>query len=418
MNFSQNQGQPSGEAFIQMDSEQSAYLAAQQRHHKYMIFGKKQRYIEVFQCSGEDMNLVLSGGLAPQRPILSPGMLMWDNGTAANSAGGGLPALPPAGHPTPTLMTPGITRPPLPGALPPGIPHPPNAAMIPGMPPPTVKQPDGSILPLLHSPLIPQQIRPQLTQQPPEIPTSSHATHSQLVSPVKTHVSGSSFHPTLIGQYGEMQVAHPGTGMIFLQPGAKYATPPQLTTTGIPPPMLVAVSATPSTQSIASPSTSIQQKIATAPPLLPMPYPVPLAAMPSVRPGKRPFDQAFPGDSSSTIRAGVKRPAQIINRNTPLTRPPLSRPQLPAPQMNNQHLSTTQISVSHSTQLNQTQLNNQMGAAANHAAAAAAAAAQLTHTMNPPPLNPTALNPTQMTQSLNTPLLHTFYPPPPVFPSM
>lgn len=68
------QGQPSGEAFIQMDSEHSAFVAAQQRHHKYMIFGKKQRYIEVFQVSGEDMNLVLTGGIPPQRqPIVSPG---------------------------------------------------------------------------------------------------------------------------------------------------------------------------------------------------------------------------------------------------------------------------------------------------------------------------------------------------------
>lgn len=40
-------GQPSGEAFIQMDSETSAFLSAQQKHHRYMTFGKKQRYIEV-----------------------------------------------------------------------------------------------------------------------------------------------------------------------------------------------------------------------------------------------------------------------------------------------------------------------------------------------------------------------------------
>ncbi|XP_030756360.1 RNA-binding protein fusilli isoform X2 [Sitophilus oryzae] len=57
------QGQPSGEAFIQMDSEASAFSAAQHKHHRYMVFGKKQRYIEVFQCSGEDMSLVLTGGL-------------------------------------------------------------------------------------------------------------------------------------------------------------------------------------------------------------------------------------------------------------------------------------------------------------------------------------------------------------------
>lgn len=65
-----------------MNSEQSAFLTAQQKHHRNMVFGKKQRYIEVFQCSGEDMNLVLTGGIpAPVSPakaapaLLSPGML-------------------------------------------------------------------------------------------------------------------------------------------------------------------------------------------------------------------------------------------------------------------------------------------------------------------------------------------------------
>lgn len=67
-----------------MDSEQSAFITAQQKHHRYM-FGKKQRYIEVFQCSGEDMNVVLTGGLpaptspakaaAPAPALLSTGML-------------------------------------------------------------------------------------------------------------------------------------------------------------------------------------------------------------------------------------------------------------------------------------------------------------------------------------------------------
>lgn len=77
--FLPHQGQPSGEAFIQMDSETSAYSSAQKKHHKYMIFGKKQRYIEVFQCSGDDMNMVLTGGMhSPANskpPLLSPGML-------------------------------------------------------------------------------------------------------------------------------------------------------------------------------------------------------------------------------------------------------------------------------------------------------------------------------------------------------
>ncbi|XP_022656369.1 RNA-binding protein fusilli-like isoform X2 [Varroa destructor] len=55
------QGQPSGEAFIQMDSEQSAFICAAHRHHRYLVINKKQRYIEVFQCSLEDMLPVLQG---------------------------------------------------------------------------------------------------------------------------------------------------------------------------------------------------------------------------------------------------------------------------------------------------------------------------------------------------------------------
>ncbi|XP_032455398.1 RNA-binding protein fusilli isoform X2 [Nasonia vitripennis] len=66
------QGQPSGEAFIQMNSEAAAYVCASQRHHRYMIYGKKQRYIEVFQCSGEDMNMVLTGTHLPGNAMMSP----------------------------------------------------------------------------------------------------------------------------------------------------------------------------------------------------------------------------------------------------------------------------------------------------------------------------------------------------------
>lgn len=71
-----------------MDSEAAAQQSAQQKHHKHMMFGKKQRYIEVFQCSGEDMNLVLNGAGGYQyqnqfpsppaisaKPIASSGML-------------------------------------------------------------------------------------------------------------------------------------------------------------------------------------------------------------------------------------------------------------------------------------------------------------------------------------------------------
>ena len=48
-----------------MDSEQSAFLASQGRHNRYMIFGKKQHYVEVYQCSGDDMNLVLASAGDP-----------------------------------------------------------------------------------------------------------------------------------------------------------------------------------------------------------------------------------------------------------------------------------------------------------------------------------------------------------------
>ena len=44
-----------------MDSEQAAAASSADRHNKYMQIAKKQRYIEVFQCSADDMNLVLTG---------------------------------------------------------------------------------------------------------------------------------------------------------------------------------------------------------------------------------------------------------------------------------------------------------------------------------------------------------------------
>jgi epithelial splicing regulatory protein 1/2 len=60
-----NQGTPSGEAFIQMDSEANAEATTLNKHRKFMISNNKRRYIEVLQCSGEDMNLVLTSGLPP-----------------------------------------------------------------------------------------------------------------------------------------------------------------------------------------------------------------------------------------------------------------------------------------------------------------------------------------------------------------
>ena len=74
-----------------MTHEQAAFLSAQNRHHRYMGFGKKQRYIEVFQCSGEDMNNVLIGpqpsSLAMAAQALAGG---GNHGNSSINAGGGL----------------------------------------------------------------------------------------------------------------------------------------------------------------------------------------------------------------------------------------------------------------------------------------------------------------------------------------
>ncbi|VDO43498.1 unnamed protein product [Brugia timori] len=50
----------------------SAATAAALAHNKYMQIGKKQRYIEVFQCSPEDINLVLTNPPLPPQFILQP----------------------------------------------------------------------------------------------------------------------------------------------------------------------------------------------------------------------------------------------------------------------------------------------------------------------------------------------------------
>ena len=45
-----------------MDGEASSINAISHRHRHYMVIGRKKRYIEVFQHSGEDMGIALSGG--------------------------------------------------------------------------------------------------------------------------------------------------------------------------------------------------------------------------------------------------------------------------------------------------------------------------------------------------------------------
>uniref|UniRef100_A0A8D0CHP1 Epithelial splicing regulatory protein 2 n=1 Tax=Scleropages formosus TaxID=113540 RepID=A0A8D0CHP1_SCLFO len=61
------QGRPSGDAFIQMKSADRAFMMAQKCHKKMM----KDRYVEVFQCSAEEMSFVLMGGTL-NRSGLSP----------------------------------------------------------------------------------------------------------------------------------------------------------------------------------------------------------------------------------------------------------------------------------------------------------------------------------------------------------
>ncbi|XP_060679662.1 epithelial splicing regulatory protein 1 isoform X4 [Hemiscyllium ocellatum] len=62
------QGRPSGDAFIQMKSSDRAFLTSQKRHKRTM----KDRYVEVFQCSAEEMNFVLMGGILNRNGLSPP----------------------------------------------------------------------------------------------------------------------------------------------------------------------------------------------------------------------------------------------------------------------------------------------------------------------------------------------------------
>lgn len=48
-------GKPSGDAFVQMDSEGSAALTAACCHRRYIRGWRKLRYVEVYQCSMDDI---------------------------------------------------------------------------------------------------------------------------------------------------------------------------------------------------------------------------------------------------------------------------------------------------------------------------------------------------------------------------
>ena len=51
-----------------MDSEGASYNAVMHKNNKFLFFNGKKRYIEVLQCSGEDMNNILLG-LVPSNLI-------------------------------------------------------------------------------------------------------------------------------------------------------------------------------------------------------------------------------------------------------------------------------------------------------------------------------------------------------------
>ena len=70
-----------------MDSEHAAFQASQQKHYHNMpalVPGKKPRYIEVIQCSGDDMKYHLTGNT----PVTGNGVLATPS-SAASVAGGG-----------------------------------------------------------------------------------------------------------------------------------------------------------------------------------------------------------------------------------------------------------------------------------------------------------------------------------------
>ncbi|XP_020801215.1 RNA-binding protein fusilli isoform X4 [Drosophila serrata] len=207
------QGHPSGEAFIQMDSEDSARLCAQRKHNQYMVFGKKFRYIEVFQCSGDDMNMVLNGGLAS--PVAQPpqphhaghahkqtSLLAATSGAAVLGAHFGAPfpaygAGPPPPPPhTPLLATPRSHHHPH-HAHPHSHPHHPASAFY---PPPLVYWPYPSppvspttyfSQPGAHSPsqpLYPLDFFPPSPLSPPGV-AIPHTTAGLILTPTKTAVS-------------------------------------------------------------------------------------------------------------------------------------------------------------------------------------------------------------------------------------
>ena len=58
-----------------MDSEYAAELASTTKTKKLYIISGAKRYIEAFQCCGEDMNVALNCGLSPPSPAAAAAAL-------------------------------------------------------------------------------------------------------------------------------------------------------------------------------------------------------------------------------------------------------------------------------------------------------------------------------------------------------
>ena len=239
-----------------MDGEASAFGAANHRHHRYMVFGKKQRYIEVFQCSGEDMSLVLNGGGAAgqaKQPLLSPGMLEQQ---------------PPPLYPDPLVSLPQLVSMPPPLALlqqQPGLLPQPHLSL----PPPSMQQQQLALLQQLQLQGLQQQGLLQL-QQPGLMglqPQQQLMLYPRLQQPLMQH------HQPLLHQQQSLlqqqprfllpspQLAQPGTkrsheqaflaagqyqagGLPPKRPPVMYGTPP-LEQGSTPPPQPAALLPTP-----------------------------------------------------------------------------------------------------------------------------------------------------------------------------
>ncbi|RXM36041.1 Epithelial splicing regulatory protein 2, partial [Acipenser ruthenus] len=106
------QGRPSGDAFIQMKSAERSFLVAQKCHKKMM----KDRYVEVFQCSGEEMSFVLMGGTL-NRSGLSPPPCLSPPGYAFQTAAAVIPEAA-LYQPQALLASPRTPQPPAPTAPP------------------------------------------------------------------------------------------------------------------------------------------------------------------------------------------------------------------------------------------------------------------------------------------------------------